>query len=61
MHVIQHFLGTFGPDLIITKVAEETNTDDNIAFQRKTFLSFEESVLETGAAAESDDWNNSSH
>ena len=61
MHVIQHFLGTFGPDLIISGVAEKTDANDNIAFQRKTFLSFEESVLETGAAAESDDWNNSSH
>ena len=38
MHVIQHLLGTFRPDLIIAGVPEEANTDHNVSLQREAVL-----------------------
>jgi len=31
VHVIQHLLGTFSPDFIISGMAEETDADDDVA------------------------------
>ena len=61
MHVIQHFLGSFRPDFLITGVTEEANTDDDVSLQRQAFLRLHESVLKAGASTEGDDFILSYH
>ena len=61
MHLIEHLLCAFGPDLIISGVAEETHADDDVAFEGKALLRFDELVLEAGAAAQGDYWELSNH
>ena len=39
VHVVQHLLGAFRPDLIIAGVAEEADADDDVALQREVVLS----------------------
>ena len=52
MHVVQHFLGAFGPDFIVPAVAEEADADDDVACEGEAFLRFQELVFEARAAAE---------
>ena len=51
MHVVKHLFGAFGPDLVISGMSEKTDTDDDIAFEGKALLRFEELLLETRTAA----------
>ena len=51
VHVVQHLFGAFSPDLIVSTVAEETDTDDDVAFEGKTLLRFKELLHETCATA----------
>ena len=55
MHIVQHFFGSLGPDLIVAGMAEHTNTDDDISFQRQALLGLHESILESSATAQGDD------
>ena len=56
MHIIEHFLSARFPNLFITRMSEQTDTDDNAAFQRQPFLDFKELILETGTSAKRDDF-----
>ena len=56
MHIVQHLLCTFRPNLVISGMAEEADTDDNVAFEGKAFLHFKELNFEACAAAEGYDW-----
>ena len=61
VHVVEHLLRVARPDLIISGVAEETHADDDVAFEGKALLRFDELVLEAGAAAQGDYWELSYH
>ena len=52
VHVVQHLLRPFRPDLIVTGMTEKADTDDDVAFQGETFLGLKELLLEARAAAE---------
>ena len=52
VHVVQHLLGAFGPDFVVTAVAEEAHADDDVAREGQALLRFHELILEAGAAAE---------
>lgn len=52
VYIIQHLLGTFRPDFIVTGVAEETDADDDVSFKRKAFLRLKKLLLEASTAAE---------
>ncbi len=56
MHIIQHFLGSFVPNLVVTGMAKEPHADDDVTLQGEALLGFHKGVLEAGAAAQSDDW-----
>ena len=56
VHVVQHLLGAFSPYLFVSGVAEEPDADDDVSFEGKAFLRFNELVFEAGAAAEGDDF-----
>ena len=51
---IKHFLRAWLPNLIVTGMSEQANANDNVSFERQTFLDFHELLLETGAATECD-------
>ena len=51
VHVIEHLLGAFGPDLIISGMSEQSDADNDVAFKGKTLLRLKELLLEAGAAA----------
>ena len=48
VHIVQHLLGTLGPDLIVAAMAEQTDADDDVALEGKALLSLKELLLETG-------------
>ena len=52
VHVVQHLLGAFRPYLVVSGMPEETDADDDVAFEGEALLRFEELILETRAAAE---------
>jgi len=52
VHVVEHLLGTLGPDLVVAAVAEEAHAYDDVARKGKALLRFQELFLETSAAAE---------
>ena len=52
VHLVEHLLRSFIPDLIIAAVAEEADGDDDIAFEGETLLRLHILVSEAGAAAE---------
>ena len=52
VHVVQHLFGAFGPDFVVAAMAEEAVADDDVAFEGKPLLRFQELVLEASAAAE---------
>ena len=56
VHVIQHLLGAFSPYLFVAGVAEEPDADDDVSFEGKAFLRFNELVFEASAAAEGYDF-----
>ena len=56
VHVIQHFLGAFSPYLFVSGMAEEPDADDDVSFEGKAFLRFNELVFEASAAAEGYDF-----
>lgn len=51
MHVIQHFLGPFRPDFVVSGMPEETDADDDVAFKGKALLRLKELLFETRATA----------
>ena len=53
MHIVEHLLGAFCPDLIVARVPKEPDTDDNVAFQRQSFLGLHICVLKPSAATKS--------
>ena len=61
VHIVQHFLGTLSPDLVVAGVAEEADADDDVAFEGQTLLSFEELLLEACASAEGNDFELPDH
>ena len=46
VYVIQHLFGVFCPDLDIFRIPEQSNTDDNVAIQRQSFLRLHAGILE---------------
>ena len=52
VHVIEHGFGAFGPDFIVSAVAEQTDGDDDVAFKGQALLCFQILLLELRAAAE---------
>ena len=50
VHVVEHSLGTFGPDFIVSAVTEQANGYDNVAFKGQTLLCFQVLLLELRAA-----------
>ena len=52
MHVIEHGFGAFGPDFIVSAVAEQTYGDYDVAFKGQALLCFQILLLELRAAAE---------
>ena len=61
VHIVQHLLGAFSPDLVIACMSEQADADYNVALKGQTFLRFNELVLEAGTAAEGDDFVFSFH
>ena len=61
VHVVQHLLGPGSPNLFITGMAEEADTDDDVAFEGETLLGLKEIVLEARAAAEGYDFELADH
>ena len=61
VHIVQHLLGPGSPYLIVTRMAEETDTDDDIAFESETFLCLKELFFEASATAESNDRESTYH
>ncbi len=51
MHVVQHFLGALGPDLVVAGVPEEPDADHDVAFERQPLLRLQELLLEARASA----------
>ena len=51
VHVIKHFLGSIGPNLIIPRMAEKANADYYVSFQRQPLLYFQKSIFELCASA----------
>ena len=49
VHIVQHLLGAFRPDFIVSGMAEESDADDDIAFKGEALLRFKELFLETCA------------
>jgi len=56
VHVIKHFLRVWLPNLIVTGMSEQANANDNVSFERQSFLDFHELLLEAGAATECDNF-----
>ena len=56
MHVVQHGLGPFRPDFVVAGMAEETDRDNDVPFQRQAFLRLYERVLEARTAAKGNDF-----
>lgn len=52
MHIVQHLLRAFLPDLIVSTVAKETYADNNVAGKRQPLLRLQELVLKASAATE---------
>ena len=52
VHVIEHGLGTFGPDFVVTTMTEQAYGDDDIAFKGEALLGFNVLLLELCTAAE---------
>ena len=52
VHIVEHFLGPFRPDFIVSAVAEKNNADDDIAFEDETFLGLMEQLLEACASTQ---------
>ena len=52
VHVIEHGFGAFGPDFVVSAVAEQTDGDDDVAFKGQALLRFQVLLLELRAAAE---------
>ena len=55
MHIIQHLLRPFGPDLLVAGMTKKTNADNDVTSEGEAFLRLDELVLETGTAAKGDD------
>ena len=51
-HIVKHLLHTGFPDIIVARVPEQANADDDAAFQCQPLLGFQELLLEAGASAE---------
>lgn len=56
VHIVEHFLCPLRPDLVIARVAEEADADDDVSFEGETFLGLKELVLEARAPAEGYDF-----
>ncbi len=56
MHVVEHGFGAFGPDFIVSAVAEQTDGDDDVSFKGQALLSFQILLLEFRAAAKGYDF-----
>ena len=52
VHIVQHLLGAFGPNLVVAAVAEETDADDDVTCERQALLRLQELLLEAGRSAE---------
>ena len=52
VHIVEHLLHSWLPDIVVARMPEQAYADDDAAFQRQAFLSFQELFLETGASAE---------
>ena len=61
VHVVQHLLGAFRPHFIISRMAEETDADDDVALKRQALLGFDELLLEAGAPAKGYDFVSAYH
>ena len=56
VHIVKHLLRALSPDLVVSAVAEEPDTDDDVAFKGETLLRFKELIFEAGAAAQGYDF-----
>ena len=54
VHIIEHLLGALCPDLIVSAMAEETDTDYYISSEGQSLLGFKELVFKASAAAKGD-------
>ena len=61
VHVVKHLLRVTRPKLLVPTVAEKGYADDDVAFEGKALLRFDELVLEAGATAQGDYWELSYH
>jgi len=52
VHVVEHGFGAFGPDFVVSAVAEQTDGYDDVAFKGQALLCFQILLLELCAAAE---------
>ena len=56
MHIVQHFLDAFSPNLTVAGVTEQADADYNVPFQCQLLLRFHKCFLEPGAATQSNDF-----
>ena len=56
MHIVKHFLRSFRPYFIVSRVAEKANGDNDITIQGQAFLSLKKLFLEAGASAQGYDF-----
>ena len=52
VHIVEHLLHAGLPDIVVARMSEQANTDNNAALQRQAFLRFHEMLFETGTSAE---------
>ena len=52
VHIVQHLLGAFGPDFIVSAVAEQADADDDVTGEGQALLRLQELLLKARAAAE---------
>ena len=48
VHVVQHLFGAFDPDFVVTAMAEQAHTDDDVTCERQALLRFQELLLKAG-------------
>ena len=56
VHIVEHGFGAFGPDFVVSAVAEQTDGYDDVAFKGQALLCFQILLLELCAAAEGYDF-----
>ena len=52
VHIIEHSLGAFSPDFVVSAMSEQANGDDDIPFKGESLLNIKVLLLELRAAAE---------